>query len=694
MDMYFKSRWAAGVACLIAGCISAPGAIAAAETNDAAQRGEDPVIHSALVSALTGNLDELRSDFWTAKKREQTYGAAEIPLSDKIFYLYNCSEPDREKFLAGQEVLAAQSHNTEWKNRMLVTLLSDEVYQLNKLEHQNRFNKFTRVFNRASSSLSQLALLQPQAAMGLIWDGIYSIKTSKPTSVKERQMIYLCNEFLSKYPSAPEANEVASLRKQLSQRMLTDRKNQDMEDGTTAYNKGQFDVAEFHLERANVLDPADNKTSTLLQQARVMRVQTEQARELTLGVSGTESRFSKSDADALNLACRDLLTGKIQDLAAMESKSPALWDSMEVGVSALSERQGNHEDALARLQVLAQRTPTSAGGMSARKDLANPDYNLDESFQKALADMSAQQRKFIFTGKRTSEETVYQAGNAAIQSVGQSAMGVPVFFGMDAVVRAISEQFKTQVSIDDVVDAGARYLRKYPKSPRSQTIAAQLATLNKKAGDYKRSEEYLEQSHTGTPAELAKLKENQAVALYEQSKSADDLVQKKRILSELLKNYPDAKITRKSAQGDYAKLPPSVSGQSVSLPRKALLRDSRFLRYLGLSPQLADKSNGNGEFTEDGICINPDANNVEFMLKGDKTFRTAALPKQGRDYILTAARQLRSDYETAEGAHDKVFRQKLPIGMEGGVGSAGIDMAPKILPFPTSTEDKKRFDSD
>src|SRR5690606_29187140 len=67
------------------------------------------------------------------------------------------------------------------------------------------------------------------------------------------------------------------------------------------------------------------------------------------------------------------------------------------------------------------------------------------------------------------------------------------------------------------------------------------------------------------------------------------------------------------------------------------------------------------------------------------------LAEQGREWILTAVSQLRQEYlATTEGREE--FKQlRLPFAVDGGVGSSGVDIAPKLVPYPTSQQDKDRF---
>ena len=649
----------------------------------------DALAREAIIGAMTGNDEPMRRTY--AAAQPVAAGQAGISTADAIYYLYNCTRASREEFLAGQEILAANTKSKDWRNRILLSLLSDEIYELNKLEGQNRFNKYTRVFNRVSSSLSQLVMLQPQAAASLLWDGMYSLKKAESTTVKERKMIFLCDQYLKKYPDGAERADVLALQTELKHKMMAERAEQLGQAGRVAMGEGKFGLAVWHLEKAVLLNPTDQDTAKLLNEARVLGNRLDEIRSLTLGVSDVEARLAQPQAEAVGTVARAVLKGDIQSLESLRGSVPFVADSVDYAYAAITEKQGRHDEALNRLNLLTTRAPQTAGGRGARKLLDNPNYNLNESYLAALKEMSSERTKFIWTGRRTKDDNVYAAGSAAIQNV-SNPIAVPALFGLDAAVRAVSERFRTQINVDGVIDSGARYLRKYPNSPRSQEIRTQLADLSKKAGNFESSLEYLEQAGTGTQQEVAKLHENQARALLEKVQMSGDLLERRELLQELTTKYAETNIVRKNGAKELAKLPPALAADTVVLPAQALKRDSRLAQYLGVAPALVDGSGRNGEVSDEGLAITASADAVEFRLKGEDQWRRGALLTDGRDWVLTAARQLRQDFFASEEGRQLLARQRVPLSLDGGLGSGGIDAAVQVIPYPTTRQDRERFE--
>ena len=651
----------------------------------------DPIAREALISVFAGDRERLAQSYHQAVAREQQYRTAGLPSSEAILYLYNCTIPDREQFLQAQEAAAAQTSNNELKTRILLSLLTDEVYELERVEGQNRFNKFTRIFNRASTSLSRLALLQPQDAVQLLWDGIYSIRRGRESTDRERKMLYLSRAFLEKYPNAPEAAETAALAQSLQQKLNKDRARLGKLSGENAFKHGNFALAEYHLEKSAILDSSNSETSQLLVRARTARTRQYDADSICLTVSNYEHQLPAAEKALLQEAARTLVSGDLTALADIRQRSGVLWDSVDYGQASLAESRQNHATALQKMNAVAKSAPNQPGGKAAARELKNPSYNLDEQFDKAVADLSARRRKFIVTGDRSREDATYALGNAAIQNAGQSATGIPLLVGADAAVRAVVEQFRTQLEIGGVVDAGAKYLRKYPDAPNANTIRQKIGSLSEKSGDYTRAMSYLDETGSLTPDGLLKLREKQAGQTYDKILTETNMVDRKKRLVELKAKYADVARVQKNTERELAKLPPNVAIDSIALPSKALRSDPSVLTALGLPAIYADGAKSNGELAAEGICINPSNRTLDYRLTGENTWRTGGLAPGNADALLAHARQLLASFTAGTQGQDRVKKQKLPFAIEGGAGGSGVDVAPKLVPAAADPGDKDRF---
>jgi hypothetical protein len=648
--------------------------------------------NAALSAMFSGDRRRLAELYQESLAEEQQEGN-EMPLrqSDSILYLYNSSQRDRERFLLGMELAATEARSEELRTRILLSLLDDEYYELNQLSVQNRFNKFTRVFNRASASLSKLALFQPQDAAQLLLDGAYSLRKARDTTERERMIVYLADAFLKKYPDAPESPEVREFREQLRGGMRVDWAKREELAGGLALARGNYDAAEFHLENAVLLNPDDGDTSAMLSRTRTQWGAAERAAVASISVSRAESGLDRDSNTALAKALRAVLLDRKEDLEQLAAQAAGIADSVQYALAGIEERHGAHDAALARLASLAQSAPDSPGGRAAAASLDNPAFNLDQRYGEAVAEMKERQRKFVLTGNRSAEDGAYAAGSAAIQGVGQGAAGVGALFLTDVLVRGVAERFRTHIEVDEVIDAGALYIRRYPKSARSQEIAAQMADLTRKSGMYERSGEYLELAGADTPEKKAKLRENQARKMLDDALRDDDLAARKTALERIATEYGDTKVSAKAAR-ELAKLQPTITERSVVLSRKALERDPDFVQSLGIDPSLVDGNRRNGEMSDEGLAIDIVGRRFSYKLRGGSDFMEGRVPKEGADEILAHAVAIFKSDQFRQTGKDALFRQKVPIAVQGGAGGSGVEIAPKIIPFKTSEKDAKYFE--
>ncbi|MGC8840379.1 MAG: hypothetical protein ACP5QZ_02850 [Candidatus Sumerlaeaceae bacterium] len=626
-----------------------------------------------------------------AKERERGVRANELTLSSAIHYLFIMSLNNREAFLRASQEAAKEFRHEELRLRLMQALLDDEYYELNQLKGENRYNRFTRVFNRASSSLSKLALFQPQDAVQLLLDAAYSMRKARTTNERERRMIYLARRFLDEYPEAPERPEVEELLRQLSEKLRRDRVEQEILAGRAAMQTGNYRAAIFHLETAAFFETTNTQALQLLDEARKAQRESEEETFQAVSVSNWEDQLSTEEQHALEQAVRALCAGNAATLKQVEQNGGRLADSAGYARAALLEQNGDHDAAVELLHSIAESAPATPGGRAAAGLLDTPSYNLDTAFDKAVAQLREERKKFIVTGKRKTDDTLYAAGSAAVQSIGQSPATVPALFVTDMLVRGVAEHFHTVVAIDSVVDAGAAYIRRYPGSPRSAEIAKEIADLSSKSGDPVRTRTYLQMAGDEDPARLAKVRENEARQLYASAAQAADLVTRKRLLEQLLAEYPEVKVA-KTARKELDKLHPTLAAGSIVLSPKMLAEDKELVAALGLHPEWVDGNKRNGELAQEGIAFAPDLSHFSYRLADQKAFEIREVPKAQRQWLEARAIALYHTFTFKASGKEALHRRFLPLEVEGGAGASGVEIAPKMIPYPEPKKDSRLFE--
>lgn len=625
----------------------------------------------------------------SANQEYQAGDARPLKVSDAILYLFNNTLTNRDDFLLRQEIAAKQTQSDELRTRIVLSMLEDEYYEINQLKGQNRFNRFTKVFNRASSSLSKLAMLQPQDAAQLLLDSVYSVRKGREASDRERKMVYLGRNFLKKYPNAPERADVEELLVQLRAKLDADWARREKATGQMHLERGNFVGAEFHLETAAVLNAADEESTQLLAQSRAQRNRAEELAAVARMAGAGEAHLSEAEARALEDAARAMFKDDLAALDKAARTSGRIAASIEYAKSACYEKNGRHDAALQQLNFVMRTFTGTPVAAAAAGMLTNRNYNLDQEFDRAVADLEKKRKDYVLMGKRTKEESAYAFGSAAVQSTGGSALGLPFLFVTDMLVRGVAEHFKTQLETDDVVDAGARYMRRYPNSGRTKQIALQLAVLTDKAGKDARATEYYKMADAVTPERQEKLRNDEARSLFDRATKADDLVQRKRLLEQIVQRYGDLKIASK-AREQLNKIQPTIAEGSIVLPRKMLERDRTLAEALRLPAAWLDGSKSNGELDNTGIAIDEKAENYSYRLKDNPQAYVAAIDSKQRDDVRIRAKALYGSFEYESTGEELLFRQRLPLEISGGAGEGGVEAAPKFIPYKDNP-DLKNF---
>ncbi len=654
--------------------------------NVAALSAEEPIVRSAVSAALRKDRQSLANLHTELVRKRGHAPKAELHIADAVRYLFIMSAPSREEFLQYGEEAVREYRNEELRLRLVQALLDDDYYELAQLKGQNRFNRFTRVFNRASSTLSKLALFQPQDAVLLLFDAAFSMRKARSTSEQERRMIFLAKRFLAEHPQALERAEVEELLRQLSEKFRRDRYEQEILAGQAALDAGDFRNAIYHFESAVRLETTSTEAQQLLARAKEASQAAEQLRYDWVGVTEWETKLTVAEEAQLGEAVRALMAGEERKLASLADQSPTLRDSVAYARAALAEARGLHDNAIVLLEDLRTQLPDTPGGRASAALLETPSYNLDSAFDRAVAALAQERKKFIVTGKRTTDETAYAAGSAMIQS----PTYVPALFVTDMLVRGVAEHFRTQLAIDGVVDAGAAYIRRYPGSARATQIAEQLSQLALRGGDPARSRVYLSLAGDERPDRLAKTRENEARQLYARAAESRDLLSRKKLLQQIVTDYPETKIAR-TAERELAKLQPTLEAGAIVLTPKMLARDKDLAAALGIMPELVDGNKRNGELAAEGIALTADASRYSFRTADGADFLTRTVAADKRVWVRARAIALQSTFAFQATGKEVVQKRILPIQIEGGAGSGGVEVAPKLLPYPEPQDEAELY---
>ncbi|NLD60919.1 hypothetical protein GX645_00495 [Candidatus Sumerlaeota bacterium] len=640
-------------------------------------------VSAALRAAVSGNRDKLNAianSTWDAKS----------PHAWSLNYLRAQSEPNREERLQGLEFLAGTSPSNEYKTRAMLALLDDESYECAVLAKRQKFNKFSRVFNRASGALSKLALFQPQDAALLVLDGVYTKKKWKDVDSPERRMAWLCNQFLAKYPDSPDAADARAQLEALKPRLDEDYVSRQLAQGEMCLANRNFDGARAHFEHAQLVMPDNPLTGAAIERLNNAIEDDEVECVKAVSVSKGESVLDKEDATTVRRAARAMVCNRESTFAELMNKPCGAADSLAYAGAAWTEKNGNHEHALAQLANITALWPQTPGAEAARAQLMNPDYSLELAFDLAMEDLQKRREEFIKTGNLSKSDQGFQLAQAGITMTGGpfAAISMPILFAGDMSIRGIAEMFRTSLDIEMLIDAAARYNARYPKTKRARQVANEVAELCRKANDLKRAKKFAEMAGGASEKQQEQFAKMSAAQMLRSAALTSDLGERRALLEKIVREYPQSKQAKR-ANKDLALVAPGTTRGSLGVPTKLLARDPQLVQMLGLPTNMADGSRLNGEIHKIGVTVAPGATMVEF--RDNAGWHSVAIPKESRKQLLARVKELQALDDLKHEGETRLATKLIPLEISGGIGAGGIEASPKIMPLEDDTERLKLF---
>ncbi len=643
----------------------------------------DSASSAALRAAVTGDIDALRATAaraWDAKS----------PQAWSIGYLRAQCERDREERMTALEFLSGAAPGNEYRNRAQLALLEDEYYECAVIARRTKFNKFSRVFNRASDALSKLALLQPQDAALLVLDGVYTKKQWKDIESPERRMGWLCRQFLEKYPDSPDAADVKAQLEALTPRLDADYVARQLAAGDVCLANMDFDGARTNFEHAKLVAPTDENVAAALEHLDAAIKGDEVERVKAVSVTAGEKQLDDADIKTVHRAARALATENSGRFGELLNTPCAAADSLAYAAAALTEKKKDHDKALLQLSNITAMWPDTPGALAARAQLMNPDYSLDYAFHMAIKDLEARREEFIKTGNASKDAQTRQAAEAAITMTAGpfAAISMPILFAGDMSIRGIAEMFRTSLDIEMVIDAAARYNNRYPGTVRAREVAADVAELCRKAGDVKRAKRYAELAGGATPKQQEQFMKMDAARALRSAALTGDIGERRELLLHIVRQYPQSKQAKRAAK-DLAAISPGTVRGSVCVPTRLLVKDPEMVQMLGIPANMADGARFNGEINKVGVTFAPDGRQIEFL--DSSGWHRTEIARESRRPLLTRARELLAADEVKQQSERKLDKKLLPIEISGGIGSGGVDIAPKIIPRNDDADSLKFF---
>jgi hypothetical protein len=609
-------------------------------------------LQSALRASFLRDKPTLMECYERLKRAESVRHAplAEL-LSDNVYGLLVACAKDREARMDAYRNLRAVADDDYSNAIAYAGLGTDELLKARRLLRENLYNHFVGTFNYISASASRFINGNTQAVLQVFIDGLFSFRRLGRISDRERESLVLLKCFSDKYPLSPENDWAERKTVRLESKLETKQLEENLVESERAVKTGNTHSALFFADRALESSP-----------------DSEQAKRLRLKASADASREERAIV-----------------------ASATVWEHPDVFDSR--DRHARYHKALENVFLSASPVPVSPSGSSQtqRADLflpprpVEPDRYLIDSYARASAEVRTEKLRYLALGERSSEDRAYIISSGIVQGAYDALENLGVFFVFDTALRGVKLALGSPVPEDSAIDAGARYVRRFPDTADAQRICREIAARYERAGDYENASAYYARGGSASPKKLSVLTEKAAKRLLIQIREVEDGEQRLQYLKSLTKQYPQTKAA-KTATREIAKLEQSLDTEYIF--SKSDMRQSPRLfsdDALGIAPDLVDGSDVNGEIDDDGVRVL--RNNIAvYREKGEPRTREIALDAERKKKLDSLHAELQ--YRDSSRSNIKRLKQRqfIPIEISGSIGGQGVLAYPTLKPIAPDGE--------
>jgi hypothetical protein len=494
------------------------------------------------------------------------------------------------------------------RRRMERALASQPLQVAERALAQERQVRLARWFNRAVAPASRLAVTGQLPAFLASRELLGSLLVARevPTaSVRERKALAAQQEFLRRYPDAPEASELRQEVRRRASKLAHHRWEAAMKAARLSYQRGADDAALAYLERADRVRPGQEATRELRQQVVERRASRQAAIRATLRAAPAAAAPG-ADAETVRALAVELLTQP--DAQAGQRARQALerpgTPLPELMFASALELRGPAQDAafferlaeVARLDVHPNPMRRHAEAL-LRSPLRNP-Y---PAYQAARSAAGGQRRRWLLLGPLSSGPRERELPRPVEYLIDTPALATSV---ASMPMRLAGYRSATRTSALPAVPAGERYTRRFPAGRHAQEVHRALEQDYARAGLWARALEHNQALDHPDAKDARRYREQLAEALLEVAKRETRLDMKASIYRALVADYPDTAGAARARQ-ELAELARNASPQNIRLSRQFLNQHPEVSGAggLGLRAELLDGRSDNGEIAENGVVL-------------------------------------------------------------------------------------------
>ena len=503
----------------------------------------------------------------------------------------------------------------------------------------NRRYRLGSMFNRAVAPLSRLsvgAALNPIETARSTVASIRVLTSFPDVTPWERKALHEWEGYLKEYPDTPEAEELVERVQRYRAKRTAFLHGKAMKAAERAHEARSSAATLAHLDRADRLSPATDRSAEL----RGLANQRHAARQRALRESWNASALAPTpldseasrDFESLSIAVLSAPPARIAELARAwrREQDPGLLADELAFIESLAARLSDEEDRFTHGMLQVARTRDSNMSRHAGALLASLDQNPYGYYESAVRADRRQRRSWVLFGRRS-----WRPSRDTFPMPVEVLLGLPgrVVAFIVFPIRLIRYPATRSRFGDTVIATGEHYLGRFPQGAHAEEVNQRLESLYAQRGRWLSALERHLARERIDPGRVEKYRHRIAERTLMAAEAQQRIDVQIALLRAIIVEYPETDAS-KDARDALREAMSRASAQRIRVSRGFLLEFPELWgpAALGLRPELFDGDDDNGELDEDGIFL-LGRTYVEISLEGRDPLVRSIPPEQFAHFV-------------------------------------------------------------
>jgi TolA-binding protein len=663
-----------------------------------AYRPSDIEIHisRAAAAAYLNDYESLEDEYIFFKGMDGFLRTKEQPctgLSDNILDLAISNIRNQDDFINAQRGLLSETPDKKLREKVKFRI-KDEAEQADSLLVTDIYNRFTFIFNTFVRPLSLLALGYFPAVIDAGVATLLNVDRLTDLSVEEKKALVLYNQFMEKYPDSDKAEVLRRRITMLDRKRISKYYKREMTRAQTDVRNGNFWQAQQCYKNALAYRPDSSKASEGLERARELEFRRNRLKKKSLEPAAKDRVYSdtaenRDYQDILYAAASSSPEMMIYEAEDFLSKYPesALSPYALYTIASALDMKGAHEKAKDIMREIAQKDRGLHIGNRSAAYLNDKEYNLYRAFQDSCRKRGVQTTQYVFLGQEFAKSNII-LGTSRIITQGLSALQSLGTFNIVAIaIRGASTLLGSPVSYEEVIDAGLRYLRRYPDSAAAPEVHLVIGRAYAKRKNLSKAVYHYTASGRVSEEKLDTLREKAAKQYLDFAAATESKEEKIHCYEMILEEFPRTRSAVKALE-QLALLErrrkPLFQIDKKSIGESPILFE---LTELNLSPHLLDGNPENGEVASRGLYSTERGTiTIVYQDSGGEREETVQIDYPLFKRLVAFADEIHYRKELAQ-KEKKNLAGRFPLALRGTVGGDGVYVYPRLKVKPYRGED-------